>query len=115
MKDTVSDMRKHIWPAKEQISEQLTQIEEKADEKIQQLRDKIGVELTSVMDQVGRTDSKITGHPTMRRRFSSSMVMESLAILLRDQLIEAKGNKDELDTIVRVRQRPESEPDQEGG
>lgn len=61
MKDTVSDMRKHIWPEKESSTEALNQIEEKADQKIEELRNQIGSELTSVMRQVGRTDSKISG------------------------------------------------------
>lgn len=61
MKDTVSDMRKHIWPEKEQSGEALAKIEERADEKVQALRKQISSELTSVMRQVGRTDSKISG------------------------------------------------------
>ena len=59
MKDTVSDMRKHIWPEKEQSSEALKQIEEKADAKIDELRKQIGSELSGMMARVGHTDSKI--------------------------------------------------------
>lgn len=61
MKDTVSDMRKHIWPEKDQSTEALTMIEARADEKIQELRSQISSELSSVMRQVGRTDNKISG------------------------------------------------------
>jgi len=61
MKDTVSDMRKHIWPEKEQHTDALVAIEKKADQKVEELRAQIASELTSVMHQVGRTDTKITG------------------------------------------------------
>lgn len=61
MKDTVSDMRKHMWPEKEQSAEALSTIERKADDKIKELRDQISKELSTVMSEVGRTDSKISG------------------------------------------------------
>jgi len=59
MKDTVSDMRKHIWPEKGQSAEEQKQIEEKADAKIDELKKQIGDELSGVMKRVGHTDSKI--------------------------------------------------------
>ena len=168
MKDTVSDMRKHIWPEKEQPSEKLNEIEEKADEKIKQLRDEIGSEMSSVMSQMGRTAGKIDGvetrltelidkaiqtsrrveseaqeemsmsevlsrvysfvkrygetsvgriitHPIMRKRFPKSMVMEALAILIRDKMIEADGEIDDLglNTVVKVRRSNVPLPDPE--
>lgn len=59
MKDTVSDMRKHIWPVKEQSAEEQKQIEEKADAKIDELKKQISNELSGMMARVGDTDSKI--------------------------------------------------------
>jgi len=61
MKDTVSDMRKHIWPEKEQDTDALAAIEAKADDKVEHLRADIAAELSTMMSQVGRTDTKITG------------------------------------------------------
>lgn len=61
MKDTVSDMRKHIWPEKEQDDNALAAIEQKADEKVKQLRSEIASELSTMMKQLGRTDTKIEG------------------------------------------------------
>jgi hypothetical protein len=60
MRDTVSDMRKHIWPEKES-TEALTEIEEKADKKIQELRAQVSSELSSIMSQIGHTDKKMSG------------------------------------------------------
>jgi len=61
MRDTVSDMRKHIWPEKEQSVEALSKIEERAEEEIKERRSQISSELSGVVRQVGRTDSKIAG------------------------------------------------------
>ena len=59
MKDTVTDMRKHIWPVKEQSAEEQKQIEEKANAKIEELKEQISDELSGMMERVGDTDSKI--------------------------------------------------------
>ena len=59
MKDTVTDMRKHIWPEKEQPSEALKQIEQKAEAKIVELRKQISDDLSDVMGHLGRADRKI--------------------------------------------------------
>lgn len=61
MKDTVTDMRKHIWPVKEKSAEEQKQIEEKADAKIDELKKQISNEVSVVMKHVGDTDSKIDG------------------------------------------------------
>jgi hypothetical protein len=62
MADTVSDMRKHMWPSKDTSVEQLTQIENRADEKISNLKLEVGEELSSVIHQLGeKTDQKIAG------------------------------------------------------
>ena len=61
MKDTVSDMRRHMWPENEVSAEAFSEIEERADEKIQELRSQISSEMSTVMRQVGRTDTKLTG------------------------------------------------------
>ncbi|MEN8494619.1 hypothetical protein ABFB50_06585 [Dehalococcoides sp. THU3] len=58
MKDTVSDMRKHIWPDKTIQSDQIALIESKADEQIVTLKKQIRAELSDVIQHVGRTDQK---------------------------------------------------------
>ncbi len=59
MRDTVSDMRKHIWPEKEPSAEVLTSIEKRADDKIEKLRDQISKDLSGVMQYIGKTDNKL--------------------------------------------------------
>ena len=54
MKETVSDMRRHIWPETTPDGSQL--IEQKADEKISQLRAELAEELSKI---VSRTDRKV--------------------------------------------------------
>ena len=61
MKDTVSDMRKHIWPEKDAHSDALAAIETKADQKVEELRGQMAEELSTLMHQVGRTDTRIDG------------------------------------------------------
>lgn len=61
MKDTVTDMRKHMWPDKDESPDALAIVEQKADEKIEAVRSEIASELSTMMRQVGQTDSKIAG------------------------------------------------------
>jgi len=66
MRETVSDMRKHIWPdaASSERTEEL--VEKKADHKVEQLRNEIKVELSNVMANLGKTDAKVS---SVRRDF----------------------------------------------
>jgi ElaB/YqjD/DUF883 family membrane-anchored ribosome-binding protein len=61
MKDTVSDMRKHMWPDKETSPEAITEISKNADAKIAELRAQVTKEVTNVLQQVGKTDKKVEG------------------------------------------------------
>ncbi|MCP4610310.1 MAG: hypothetical protein GY845_16490 [Planctomycetes bacterium] len=59
MKETVTDMRKHMWPEKGQSAEEQKQIEEKANAKIAELQNAYFHEIKNVLARVGKTDSKI--------------------------------------------------------
>ena len=59
VKDTVSDMRKHIWNDIEKPEGDIANIEKTADKKINDLRNEIKDELINIVNQVGHTDKKI--------------------------------------------------------
>ncbi len=59
MKDTVTDMRKHIWPVKEQSAEEQKKIEEEANAKIGELQNAYFHEIKNILTRIGDTDSKI--------------------------------------------------------
>jgi len=60
MKDTVSDMRKHIWPEGTKSDDAIAEeAEKKADEKVSILKKNIGAEITKVLERQSRTDIKV--------------------------------------------------------
>ena len=60
MRDTYSDMRKHVWPeATEQESEVISQIETRADSKIEDIRHELMTQIENVAERAGGTDSKM--------------------------------------------------------
>ncbi len=60
MRETVSDMRKHIWPEKDTTDEAISKIEAQADKKIETMKNQLTSELSSVIHQLGKTDRKIS-------------------------------------------------------
>lgn len=60
MKDTVSDMRRHIWPEKGPTEDVSETAEEKANEKIKEFRKEIKAELSTMFTQLGKTDTKLS-------------------------------------------------------
>lgn len=154
MKDTVDDMRKHIWPVKEQSAEEQKKIDEKADAKIDELKKQFSDELSGMManvgEDIGRTDSKIADveknleklvdraiqqtrkveseaqdeksmrdiimhvmlrrdsvtvgdlfrYPILKRRFTTSGIIEALRILERGNHIKIEGDVEDLHTII---------------
>lgn len=61
MKETVSDMRKHLWPEKEKPqTEILEETEKKAEEKIINLKEEIQSELKKTLHKQKLTDEKIS-------------------------------------------------------
>nr|WP_321352917.1 hypothetical protein [uncultured Methanoregula sp.] len=60
MKDTVSDMRKHIWPDDHARETDLTvEIDKNADEKISKFKEEINHELSSLLEKQNVTDANI--------------------------------------------------------
>ena len=61
MKDTVSDMRKHMWPEEIKSEDQADkEAEKKADAKIVDLKKEINAEINKVLDRQSLADGKIS-------------------------------------------------------
>ncbi|WP_044619225.1 hypothetical protein [Gynuella sunshinyii] len=56
MKDTVSDMRKHIWSDSSEVTDAL---QEKSNQKIEEVKKEMKAELESVLSRVGQTEGKV--------------------------------------------------------
>lgn len=62
MKDTVADMRKHIW-TKNYTDEDLSdKIEEKANDKINEVKKEINSELSELIKRLGKTEEKVDSY-----------------------------------------------------
>jgi hypothetical protein len=62
MKDTVSDMRRHVWrnqPQAEDTSATLEAVELRADGKITQIREELADSISALADRVGGTDERV--------------------------------------------------------
>ncbi len=59
MKDTVSDMRKHIWTKNYSEEEMTVKVEEKATEKIINIKKELNNELSELIKRVGATEEKV--------------------------------------------------------
>jgi len=114
VKDTVSDMRKHIWPEDLKTKETVTQeTEKRADESIDKLRGEIKTELSKILDRQSGTDKKLStlshemGHLVDRAISKTREVeVEAREQTLREHLLEiihkySRRKKDlEADTLV---------------
>jgi hypothetical protein len=61
MRDTVSDMRKHIWPEQSTTDEGITpEIEKRADEKILALKNEMAEEVSKMLHKQRMTDDKLS-------------------------------------------------------
>lgn len=65
MKDTVSDMRKHIWPQGYSEEEISRKVEEKASEKILNIKKDLNDELSELIKRVGETEEKVDSFKDM--------------------------------------------------
>lgn len=59
MKDTVSDMRKHIWPETGSADELAKLIDTKTAERMDQIRAHVGAEIMTIIGEVGKTDERV--------------------------------------------------------
>jgi hypothetical protein len=62
MRDTVSDMRKHIWPAPNVTADPVVEeTEKKADEKVDDLKRTMEAELSNILGRLQHTNVKVEG------------------------------------------------------
>ena len=60
MKETVTDMRKHIWPENVEVGEKISdEVEKRADEKVKGLKEVFDKEVTGLLEMQSRTDAKV--------------------------------------------------------
>jgi hypothetical protein len=62
MKDTVSDMRRHVWrnePQTESSTATLEAVELRADNKVTQIREELADSISALADRVGGTDERV--------------------------------------------------------
>jgi hypothetical protein len=118
VKDTVSDMRKHIWP-EDFKSNVPVETEKRADKNIDRLRDEIKTELTKILDRQSGTDERLStlsnevGHLVDRAISKTRKVeVEAREQTLREHLLEVikkyKRRKKDLDADTLVEALPES-------
>lgn len=69
MKDTVSDMRRHIWPDQERVKESVIEAERLADLKISELRRELVDEVKTVIQRQAGTDKRTL--QSLTQQFSS--------------------------------------------
>jgi hypothetical protein len=61
MRDTVSDMRKHMWPsADDQDGPVVEEVEKRANENVAKVRDEVMNELRGLVEQVGATATQVS-------------------------------------------------------
>lgn len=114
MRDTVSDMRKHIWPETGPTEDVSEIAEEKANGKIKEFRKEIKSELSTMLTKLGRTDTKLSGVEDNIERLIDRVIKQSrrvekdaLTETLRDQMLEKlrilSGERDTIDveTVLR--------------
>lgn len=96
MKDTVSDMRKHIWPDNKASGDELTQtVEKKADEKVGKLKQEIDKDLNRLLQGQKTTEANIGSIRKEMRdiidkaiKASRNAEVEAREETMRDQLLQ---------------------------
>ncbi|ALN20019.1 hypothetical protein HN51_04355 [Ectopseudomonas mendocina] len=59
MRETVTDMRKHVWGDKENDSEIAELIEENSKQKIREIKEEVAAEFANLMSQIGEKEDRI--------------------------------------------------------
>jgi hypothetical protein len=101
MRDTVSDMRKHIWPDNPQEEQEaIKEVQRRADEKAAEIQDELTRQVSALTEKVGGTDARIKQLrdelvPVMGRAINRSRHAESEAReeTLRGRLIGVLATK----------------------
>jgi len=103
MKDTVSDMRKHIWPEGTKSDETIDEeTEKKADEKVVTLKNEIDGEVARLLEKQSMTDAKVDSIKHELRELVDRAITES-----RKVEIEAREEtaREQILHYLRMRQR----------
>lgn len=94
VKDTVSDMRRHVWPEEKRAASE-TQIEERANEKVAQLRAELTTEIKKILDRQAGTDQRVRSLAGDLSRVVERAITESRRVdaqareeTLRDRLLK---------------------------
>jgi uncharacterized protein (DUF342 family) len=101
MRDTVSDMRKHLWPESKEEQDAVTEVERRADEKAAQIQEELEKQVSALTQKLGGTDARVRQlrdelMPMVEDAISRSRHVESEAReeTLRDRLLSALSAKD---------------------
>jgi phosphopantetheine adenylyltransferase len=78
MKDTVTDMRKHIWRDDTTLGSQVDEeAEKRADEKINQLQERLQQEVSQLLDKQSSTDAQIVQIGSEMKQLVNRAIIES--------------------------------------
>lgn len=78
MRDTVSDMRKHIWPEETKPSDKISEeAEKRADQKVDALKAEIGRELAGLLERQQLTDVELASTRSELRSLVERAITES--------------------------------------
>lgn len=103
MKDTVSDMRKHIWPDGSETEENLSEeVEKKAEEKVSELKNEMDNELSTLLKR-----QKVTDHNLHSLRSEIQELLNKAIVSSRNVEIEAREEtlRDHLIKVLRTFRR----------
>lgn len=119
MHETVTDMRKHMWPDGPGQDQAATEVEVRTDEKVQQIRDELSAKMDEVVERAGLTDTRVgelrrelapmlEQAITMTRSAESEAREESLQTLLLRRMSILKRRKRDVTADDLVSHPPES-------
>ena len=78
MKETVSDMRRHLWPTETENGESpIEEAESKADERVDVLKKKMGKEISTILKKQQITNAKVTSLRSEMRGLLDRAITES--------------------------------------
>lgn len=109
MRDTVSDMRRQIWPNAATTADATDAAERKAEEKISDLREQVQSEISNIVTRVERTDARLGEvrgdiEELVDRAIAGSRSVDRAvrAETLRDALLQSFLHWDSTRTVVRA-------------
>ncbi len=107
MRDTVSDMRKHIWPEKDADSDKLAgEAEKRADEKVSALKKDMEKELSLILQRQRITDEKVSSLRGDMRGLLERAIVESRQVEVQAREEAVREQILRQITLLRRRSRP---------